>query len=274
MRQGTACLRACPCGRTLQLWCGGCRTHLSAPLAAPWLRPAERYPHVVCRGGGRLFVGAVAAPVRSGAGFHVPQGAGIARRARPPPRVANPRTSHLAAPRAAVDAGRGRSGLTTNAKATGTKPTLPNWRVSCRKTVPGTRGRRFGWANPGQFVPEFEEAMNALSPGQISAPLVSRFGVHLIHVVERRCHLKRARAARNRVTWCASASSTVSQNLGTRNARPRLYRAARVVRGLAITLFYKMRCATKCLALGAQHSRGRPPGKLGNNAQRHFDHNR
>ena len=36
------------------------------------------------------------------------------------------------------------------------------------------------------FVPEFEEVMNRLEPGQISDPLVSRFGVHLIQLTERR----------------------------------------------------------------------------------------
>ena len=35
---------------------------------------------------------------------------------------------------------------------------------------------------PGMFVPEFEQSMNRLAPGQISEPLVSRFGVHLIQV--------------------------------------------------------------------------------------------
>jgi peptidyl-prolyl cis-trans isomerase SurA len=43
-----------------------------------------------------------------------------------------------------------------------------------------------GWARPGMFVPEFEEAMDALAPGGISQPLVSRFGVHIIQVLERR----------------------------------------------------------------------------------------
>ena len=47
-------------------------------------------------------------------------------------------------------------------------------------------GGELGWASPGQFVPEFEEAMNRLRPGDVSAPLVSRFGVHLIRVDERR----------------------------------------------------------------------------------------
>jgi peptidyl-prolyl cis-trans isomerase SurA len=36
------------------------------------------------------------------------------------------------------------------------------------------------------FVPEFEEVMNRLGPGQVSEPLVSRFGVHIIEVMERR----------------------------------------------------------------------------------------
>jgi len=47
-------------------------------------------------------------------------------------------------------------------------------------------GGDLGWAASGQFVPEFDEAMNALPIGGISDPLVSRFGVHLIQVVERR----------------------------------------------------------------------------------------
>jgi peptidyl-prolyl cis-trans isomerase SurA len=48
------------------------------------------------------------------------------------------------------------------------------------------QGGDLGWVNPGAFVPEFEEAMNRLSVGGISQPVVSRFGVHLIEVVERR----------------------------------------------------------------------------------------
>ena len=35
-------------------------------------------------------------------------------------------------------------------------------------------------------MPEFEDVMARLRPGQISDPLISRFGVHLIQVMERR----------------------------------------------------------------------------------------
>jgi peptidyl-prolyl cis-trans isomerase SurA len=47
-------------------------------------------------------------------------------------------------------------------------------------------GGDLGWASPGQFVPEFEQAMNALPIGGVSDPVNTRFGWHLINVVERR----------------------------------------------------------------------------------------
>lgn len=46
-------------------------------------------------------------------------------------------------------------------------------------------GGELGWARPGMFVPEFEAAMNRLDINEISPPVVSRFGVHLIQVLER-----------------------------------------------------------------------------------------
>jgi peptidyl-prolyl cis-trans isomerase SurA len=47
-------------------------------------------------------------------------------------------------------------------------------------------GGDLGWSSPGMFVPEFEEVINALQPGQIADPIVTRFGVHLIQLLERR----------------------------------------------------------------------------------------
>jgi peptidyl-prolyl cis-trans isomerase SurA len=48
------------------------------------------------------------------------------------------------------------------------------------------QGGDLGWVAPGAFVPEFEEAMNQLPLGGLSNPVPSRFGVHLIQVLERR----------------------------------------------------------------------------------------
>lgn len=47
-------------------------------------------------------------------------------------------------------------------------------------------GGDLGWANPGMFVPVFEQTMNELQPGQISEPFRSEFGWHVLQVLERR----------------------------------------------------------------------------------------
>ena len=47
-------------------------------------------------------------------------------------------------------------------------------------------GGDLGWSSPGGFVPEFEDAMNALPLDGMSPPVVTRFGVHLIQVLQRR----------------------------------------------------------------------------------------
>ena len=49
-----------------------------------------------------------------------------------------------------------------------------------------SRGGDLGWLSPGDTVPEFERAMNGLEPGQVSDPVQSPFGWHLIQVIERR----------------------------------------------------------------------------------------
>jgi len=48
------------------------------------------------------------------------------------------------------------------------------------------QGGDLGWVSPGAFVPDFEHAMNALKIGQISQPVQTEFGWHLIQVLERR----------------------------------------------------------------------------------------
>lgn len=49
-----------------------------------------------------------------------------------------------------------------------------------------SKGGDLGWVYPGDTVPEFEKTMNELKPGELSAPIQTQFGWHLIQVLERR----------------------------------------------------------------------------------------
>lgn len=151
------------------------------------LRPADRYPDLFVEATKALAVGGVAGPVRSGAGFHVLKVVDKTR-AGMPTTVTQSHARHIL--------------LRTSAQLTETAAAerLADYR---RRVLAGQadfaalarehsqdasakQGGDLGWSNPGSFVPEFEDTMNALKTGDISQPLVSRFGVHLIQLIERR----------------------------------------------------------------------------------------
>jgi len=48
------------------------------------------------------------------------------------------------------------------------------------------KGGDLGWVYPGDLVPEFEKVMNTLQPGEVSDPVQTQFGFHLIQVIERK----------------------------------------------------------------------------------------
>ena len=53
---------------------------------------------------------------------------------------------------------------------------------------PGSKmdGGNLGWANPGDYDPAFEKTLNATQIGEISEPVQSSFGWHIIEVLDRR----------------------------------------------------------------------------------------
>ena len=59
-------------------------------------------------------------------------------------------------------------------------------RLNSDDTGSATRGGDLGWVVPGDLVPEFERAMNELKPNELSQPVRTPFGVHIIQVLGRR----------------------------------------------------------------------------------------
>jgi peptidyl-prolyl cis-trans isomerase SurA len=61
-------------------------------------------------------------------------------------------------------------------------------RAHSQDPLSAARGGDLGWLSQGDTVPEFEEQMNRLEPGELSKPFKTQFGWHLVQVMERRNH--------------------------------------------------------------------------------------
>lgn len=152
------------------------------------LRTADRYPELFVAATQSLSPGAIADLVRSDAGFHIlkvleKQQAGIPAASftqhharhillRPGPNLSE------AAAKAQLD--------TWRRQVVSKEADFADLAKQHSQDTSASQGGDLGWSNPGTFVPEFEEVLLALAPGEVSTPLVSRFGVHLIQLVETR----------------------------------------------------------------------------------------
>lgn len=150
-------------------------------------KPADRLPDLFVDAVKPLAVGAVTAePLRSGAGFHLLK---LLSRSDPAAvSVTQTRARHiLLRPSAALsaDAAQRRLAEFRDQILSGGRR-FEDLARQYSEDGSSVSGGDLGWVAPGNFVPEFEEAMNKLAPGGISTPIVSRFGVHLIQVMERR----------------------------------------------------------------------------------------
>jgi peptidyl-prolyl cis-trans isomerase SurA len=151
------------------------------------LRPADRLPDLFVTAVRPLAVGQITAqPVRSAAGFHILKL--IDRQTDDPYRVEQTRARHILV-RATDQAQAQQVGRRLEALRAQIERGERKFEDVAREVSEdgsAQSGGDLGWASPGGFVPEFEEAMNRLPLGGISPPVASRFGLHLIQVLERR----------------------------------------------------------------------------------------
>jgi len=151
------------------------------------MRPASKLPDVFVEAVRGLASGEVAAaPLRSGAGFHVLKV--VERKDASALKVTQTRARHIllrtSAELSAEVAARRLSDYRRQIESGARK--FEELARQFSEDGSAAAGGELGWSAPGTMVPEFEVAMNLLAPGGLSPPVVSRFGVHLIQVLERR----------------------------------------------------------------------------------------
>lgn len=152
------------------------------------LRRGERYPPAFVAATQGLPVGGVSELVRSGAGFHVLKL--LERRA---PSVLTKSVQQTRARHILLRTSPEVSAFTASSRLSELRQRLVSGKADFAALArefsqdgSAPQGGDLGWVSPGTFVPEFEDAMNRLAEGEVSPPVVSRFGVHLIVVTDRR----------------------------------------------------------------------------------------
>jgi peptidyl-prolyl cis-trans isomerase SurA len=153
------------------------------------LRRGDRLPPVFVTATQSLQVGEISDVVRTGAGFHILK---LVERKAPTRLVqtmVQTRARHIllrSSPQLSQAQAIARLADARQQIISG-KADFPSMARKLSQDSSAEQGGDLGWASPGMFVPEFEEAMNRLQEeGAISPPVVSRFGVHLIQLVDKR----------------------------------------------------------------------------------------
>jgi peptidyl-prolyl cis-trans isomerase SurA len=151
-------------------------------------RTADRLPPLFLEATRNVAEGGISDVVRSSAGFHLVKVVEKRQIGQPGMTVAQTRARHiLLRPGGNLSEAQARQRLVEfKRRIQSGQADFADLAKENSQDASARNGGDLGWASPGMFVPEFEEAMNSLQPGQIADPLVTRFGVHLIQVVERR----------------------------------------------------------------------------------------
>jgi peptidyl-prolyl cis-trans isomerase SurA len=151
------------------------------------LRPLDRLPDLFVRAAERMKPGEISTQLlRSDAGFHILKL--VDRKESSAFTIDQARVRHILlrpSPELTPEAAARRLVEFKREILAGTK-TFEQLARANSEDASAQQGGDLGWASPGSFVPEFEQAVDALPVGGISDPVTTRFGLHLVQVVDRR----------------------------------------------------------------------------------------
>jgi len=149
-------------------------------------RPLDRLPVLYAEAAGKLQAGGVSELLRSSAGFHIVKL--VERRGgNQPASVQQTHARHiLIRTNEVMSEADARHRLETVRERIVNGMDFAEQARIFSQDGSAAKGGDLGWLNPGDTVPDFERAMDALKPGELSQVIKSPFGMHLIQVMERR----------------------------------------------------------------------------------------
>jgi peptidyl-prolyl cis-trans isomerase SurA len=151
------------------------------------MRPADRYPELFMRAVGASPKGALVGPLRSGAGFHILKVLDRSQQGVPAVVTQTHARHILLRPSEQLNEGQAAERLADyRRRVQAGQASFEELAREFSQDGSAKQGGDLGWAGPGAYVPEIEEALDQLKPGEVSPPVVSRFGVHLIQLIDRR----------------------------------------------------------------------------------------
>lgn len=149
-------------------------------------RPLDRLPALYAEAASRLKPGEISPVLRSSAGFHVVKMAGK-RGGTVSASIQQTRARHiLIRVNEVVSEPEARHKIDSLRERLVNGADFAELARQYSQDGSSAKGGDLGWVNPGDTVPEFEQAMNALKDGELSPVVMSPFGMHLIQVIERR----------------------------------------------------------------------------------------
>ncbi|MGE4125468.1 MAG: peptidylprolyl isomerase [Pusillimonas sp.] len=170
------------------------------------VRPADGWPDLFLSAVANVPAGGISDIVQSGNGFHIlkvtTRGAESGQQAQPaqapaarqeastqqgPMLVTQTRARHILVK---IDQGTNRERALDRARELRQRVVMgEDFAEVARRTsedASAPEGGDLGWLTPGETVPAFQQAMDALSPGAVSEPVLTQFGWHIIKVEDRR----------------------------------------------------------------------------------------
>jgi peptidyl-prolyl cis-trans isomerase SurA len=187
-------------------------------------RPSSRLPTIFVEAINKVMPGETTGIIQSPNGFHIVKLLEQRGRAQAEAKISQTRARHiLLKTRDTLSDDEAKARLTRLRERIAGGADFGELAKVHSEDTTAARGGDLGWLAPGETVPEFERALNSLRDNELSQPVQSPYGWHLIQVVERRAEDLSDERRKNLARQpCVLASPTRFIRIGFANSAPAL----------------------------------------------------